>query len=215
MIDTVFVITQETSVWHDSIANWLQGIGTLVAIAGLIIAWWSLKSDNKKQKVQLDALSLTVKSNAEVIKQLTELVRATKEIREIEKVQDKIKAKPDIRIRGNTSSSSHSDDWTIRYHPSYRIVNEGYDNALNVKIEINNSSNDFYIVDIERDKLANDGKDAIIMTFPSFHGVAQYSGLLIINYEDIYKNMYAITYQIIGKEGDIEFLKVSDEERTK
>lgn len=55
MIDTVYVITKETSAWYDTVANWLQGIGTIIAIIGLFIAYRQLR---KELRLQHDSLEL-------------------------------------------------------------------------------------------------------------------------------------------------------------
>ena len=142
-MDKLFNYITSPAFFKDTLPNWLQGLGTIVAVVGIIIAWKSLKRDNTEQQAQMDilmkqseALAKSFEMDSKILAELTAHFSENKRIQVLQADKERLEIKPDIKHIYSVTTGKRT--------YGFNIKNEGRHEAKNISIEFEYERNEDY-----------------------------------------------------------------------
>lgn len=220
MLDTVFLkdtvlnidtvkeivyVLNEPSYWGEVLPNWIQAIVSILALAGVVYSFVTLKNQIKGQNDQIGALT-------EQALATNKLVEFTKESLNLERTKSNARVKPEIKIQPSSINTMQEQ--------SFVIVNTGKDYAeqIEVRIELKDDNNEESITisgyEELTDILHNDGKDSIFFSITKKQHTMKdrILGSIYVDYFDIHDNNFLAEFLIMTKNNSILIEKLIVEE---
>ncbi|MCB9185028.1 MAG: hypothetical protein H6591_14055 [Flavobacteriales bacterium] len=161
-MSTILCSAADATIWHDTVANWLQGIGAAVAIPGAIAAFIVLfRRDKQKDEMikhmaaQVGQLSGQVFHLKNIHEAIAEGIRIMSQSEELNQKVRKIKIRPQFEFGSSLIKPGHTE-------AEIELLNRGGD-ARNFAVRIIKGDD----VQIRLPELVRSGEELMVRLFAS------------------------------------------------